>query len=151
MNKQLLVGTSMAVVLMVLGGCAIGYDTMMFVSKTNAGFEVDTQPPSFQVSLDRLEAVVAPSYEGGQTPPVLASFQAKGTGGLLSVGLGSAFAAGDAATAIAVLYSSGGSQLRRWNQTADRSKRVDIQQKGLGGHRRSERSVQFRPRTDRKT
>ncbi len=83
MNKQLLVAIPMAVILIVLGGCAIGYDTMMFVSKSNAGFEADTQPPSLQVSLDRLEAVVSPSYEGGQTPPVMASFQAKGTGGLL--------------------------------------------------------------------
>ena len=106
MNKQFLVAIPMVVILIMLGGCAIGYDTLMFVSKTNAGFEIDTQPPSIQVSIDRLESVVAPSYEEGKTPPVLGSFQFNGTGGLLATGMGSAFAAGDAALAMTVLYSA---------------------------------------------
>ena len=106
MNKQFLVAIPMAIILIMLDGCAIGYDTLMFVSKTNAGFEIDTQPPSIQVSIDRLESVVAPSYEEGKTPPVLGSFQFNGSGGLLATGMGSAFAAGDAAFAMAILYDA---------------------------------------------
>jgi hypothetical protein len=84
-------------------GCGIGYNRVLFVTKTNVGFEVDTKPPSLQLSIGRLEGVFAPQFERGQKPPVLASFRFENDG-VFSPFVGSAFATGDAALTLAALY-----------------------------------------------
>ncbi len=57
-----------------LTGCAIGYDTALFMTKSNIGLDVDTKPPTAEISIARREGVLAPGFEGGQTPPVFARF-----------------------------------------------------------------------------
>lgn len=86
-----------------LAGCRLGYDTLLFTTRTNVGLDVDSKPPTAELSISRVEGVLAPTFEQGKTPPVLASFR-YGQGGLFSSRIGSTFAAGDAATVMAGLY-----------------------------------------------
>jgi len=58
-----------------LQGCVIGYNSTLFVTQSNVGLDVETKPPIFEMSIARREGVIAPAFEGGQTPPVMASFR----------------------------------------------------------------------------
>jgi hypothetical protein len=87
----------------VLAGCAVGYNRTLFVTKTNLGFEVSNTPPTFELALSRVEGVIGPQFENGQTLPVMASFKFR-TSGAFSPAVGSAFATGDAATTMSALY-----------------------------------------------
>lgn len=84
-------------------GCRIhpGANHLLFVTRTNSGFDADTIPPVIEISLaSRFEGVLAPTFERSQTIPVVASFRGaglKGANGLPS--LGTLFAAGPAAMA----------------------------------------------------
>jgi len=55
-------------------GCA-GYNTTMFMTKSNAGLDIDMKPPTAEINISRKEAVIEPVFEKGQTPPVMASFK----------------------------------------------------------------------------
>lgn len=79
-----------------LGGCAVGFDHTLFMTKSNIGVDIDTKPPTAEISIARRELVIAPTFEGGQTPPVLAGFR---TANRLLFGfdVSSVFAGGDAA------------------------------------------------------
>lgn len=99
----------MAALAAFLTGCA-GYNHTLFMTKSNAGLDFDAKPPTAEITISRKEAVIAPSFEGGQTPPVLASFAAnQGFGQSFSrffFGVSQTFAGGDAAQAMAELYIS---------------------------------------------
>lgn len=79
-----------------LGGCAIGFDHTLFVTKSNVGIDIDTKPPTAEISVARRELVIAPTFEGGQTPPVLAGFRTDNRL-LFGFDVSSVFAGGDAA------------------------------------------------------
>lgn len=84
-----------------LGGCAVGYNTTLFMTKSNIGIDADTKPPTLELSIARREGVIAPSFEGGQTPPVMASFRARSNPfARFFLGVQSTFAGGDAAVAL---------------------------------------------------
>lgn len=87
-----------------LYGCGIGYNRMLFITKTNVGFEIDSKPPSLQLAINRLEGVFAPQFEGGKKLPVMSSFKF-GSDAAFSPYAGSAFATGDAAVVLASLYA----------------------------------------------
>ncbi len=89
----------------ILSGCAIGYNSVLFVTKSNVGIDIDTKPPTAQIAIARLEGVFEPTFEGGQTPPVVASFRSEEKGILgLFYSVASTFAGGDAATTLAATY-----------------------------------------------
>lgn len=94
---------------LLLAGCA-GPDHVLFMTKSNAGLDVDTKPPTLEVSVARKEVAVAPAFEGGATPPVMASFRSRtGTFKGFSnffLGVGQTFAGGDAAVAMASLHDA---------------------------------------------
>ncbi|MCB1984072.1 MAG: hypothetical protein H6936_09950 [Burkholderiales bacterium] len=98
MNKIVLRST-LIVLPVILAGCAIGFDHTLFVTKSNVGVDFDTKPPTAEISIARRELVIAPSFEGGQTPPVVGGFR---TGNRLLFGMdvSSVFAGGDAAFAL---------------------------------------------------
>lgn len=87
-----------------LYGCGIGYNRMLFVTKTNVGFEADTKPPSLQLAIGRLEGLFAPQFQGGKKLPVMASFKFE-SDRAFSPSVGSAFSTGDAALALSSLYA----------------------------------------------
>jgi hypothetical protein len=92
-----------------LSGCA-GYNHTLFMTKSNVGLDFDTKPPTMEVTVSRKEAVIAPAFEGGQTPPVMASFKphtgANGAFRNFFLGVDQTFAGGDAAVAMSSLYAS---------------------------------------------
>ena len=88
-----------------LSGCAIGYNSILFVTKSNFGVDVDTHPPTADIGIKRLEGTISPVFEGGQTPPVLSSFRPESSG-LFSGNVSQTFATGDAAHMMAVLFAS---------------------------------------------
>jgi hypothetical protein len=89
-----------------LAGCAIGYNSVLFITKSNVGIDIDAKPPTAEVSIARREGVIAPTFEKGQTPPVMASFRVN-TKGLISIfaNVSSTFAGGDAAATMSDLFS----------------------------------------------
>lgn len=94
-----------AIITMVVSGCGIGYNKTLFFTKTNVGVDFDSQPPTAEITIARREGVIAPTFEGGQTPPILASFhlEVKGFAALFA-GISTTFVGGDSAVAFAKLY-----------------------------------------------
>ncbi len=88
-----------------LSGCAIGYNSILFVTKSNVGVDVDTHPPTADIGIKRLEGTISPVFEGGKTPPVLSSFRPESSG-LFSGNVSQTFATGDAAHTMAILFAS---------------------------------------------
>jgi hypothetical protein len=84
---------------LLFGGCGIGFDHTLFITKSNVGLDVDTKPPTAEISIARRELVIAPAFEGGQTPNILAGFNT-GTRSLFGFDVSSIFAGGDAALAL---------------------------------------------------
>ncbi len=105
MKRNMHAITGMLCLALSLTGCVAGYNSLLFVTKTNIGLEVDTQPPTFSLDIGRQEGLLAPSYEAGKTPPVLASFRFENQDAFSNY-IGSAFATGDAAVAMARLYDA---------------------------------------------
>lgn len=84
-----------------LQACVVPHD-VLFMTKTNVGLDVDSAPPTSEISIARRELVIAPSFEGGQQPPVLATFRGDNAAGkTFFVGGSSTFVGGDAAVYLA--------------------------------------------------
>lgn len=88
-----------------LSGCAIGYNSILFVTKSNFGVDVDTHPPTADIGINRFEGTISPVFEGGQPPPVLSSFRPESKA-LFSGNVSQTFATGDAAHIMAILFAS---------------------------------------------
>ena len=90
-----------------LTGCS-SPDRLLFVTKSTVGIDVDSRPPTSEIAINRKEGVIEPVFEGGQTPPVIASFKADANpvARFFGFGIGSTFATGDAAEALSALFST---------------------------------------------
>jgi hypothetical protein len=87
--------------LLLLSGCGMGYNKTLFMTQSNVGLNVDSQPPTAEISISRSEGVIAPTFEHGQEPSVQSSFQVKSSPFATAVfGANSTFAGGDAALAL---------------------------------------------------
>lgn len=93
-----------------VGAGCVGYNSTLFYTKSNAGLDFDAKPPTTEITVSRKEGVIAPSFEGGKTPPVMASFKPHGGNGNgfenFFFGVDQTFAGGDAAIAMTRLYDS---------------------------------------------
>src|SRR5271154_7636493 len=50
----------------ILAGCAVGYNTTVFSTKSNFGVNIESTPkPTAEISLSRLEGAITPALEGG--------------------------------------------------------------------------------------
>jgi hypothetical protein len=106
MNYQLLLMMTVALGALV-SGCSRTH--VMFMTKSNVGLDFDSKPPTLEVSVSRKEVVVGPTFENGQMPPVAASFKPRAGGSGFAnffLGVDQTFQGGDAAVAMAELYSS---------------------------------------------
>lgn len=84
-----------------LNGCAVGYNYTLFMTKSNFGVDIDSRPPTAEVSLARREVVIEPTFEDGQTLPVFAAFKAKNSVATSFLfGVDSMFAGGAAAAVL---------------------------------------------------
>lgn len=105
MTRTLLLGIFM-MALGVLQGCAIGYDSILFATKSNMGVDFDTAPPNLEVAISRQEGVIEPVFENGQTVPVMASFSSKANAfSKFFLGVSSTFSTGEAAFTMSKLYN----------------------------------------------
>ena len=74
-----------------LWGCVAGYNST----------DAETKPPTTEISISRLEGVLAPGFEGSETPPVVAGFHAEPSAfSRFFFCVQSTFAGGDAAYAM---------------------------------------------------
>ncbi|MGH7231215.1 MAG: hypothetical protein ACREJU_07635, partial [Nitrospiraceae bacterium] len=72
------------------------------MTKSNIGIDVDSKPPTAEISIARKEVVIAPTFAGGQTPTVAASFRSNWKGLLgLFADVSGTFSGGDAAATMA--------------------------------------------------
>ncbi|MHC4087019.1 MAG: hypothetical protein ACYSWZ_11100 [Planctomycetota bacterium] len=95
---------ALLVMLGALTGCGIGYNKTLFLTKSNVGLDASAAPkPTFDLALSRFEGVITPGFEKGKKLPVLASFRFKNKD-RISPAVGSTYAAGDAAIAMAALF-----------------------------------------------
>ena len=85
-----------------VSGCA-GQDRILFVTKTNIGLDVDSKPPTAEITIARRELAITPSFRDAHgkenTLPLLASFGL--TGNFLNPKITSRFAGGPAAVILA--------------------------------------------------
>lgn len=83
----------------VITGCGIGQKKVLFTTRSNVGLDVDAKQFTAQINIDRQEAVIGPTFEGGKHVPIAAAFRNnnKLLGGF---GVSSLFAGGDAALAL---------------------------------------------------
>ena len=91
---------------LLLTGC-VGYNHTLFMTKSNVGLDFDSKPPTAEISVSRKEAVIAPAFEGVQTPPVMASFGTEtgfSTFTSFFLGVNQTFAGGDSANIMSALY-----------------------------------------------
>jgi hypothetical protein len=71
-------GILIALACAALGGCA-NPDSVLFVTDTSLGINVESKPPTASVAYDRIEGYIAPRYDNGALPPVVASIQTGGS------------------------------------------------------------------------
>jgi hypothetical protein len=83
----------------IISGCGIGQKKVLFTTRSNVGLDVDAKQFTAQINIDRQEAVIGPTFEGGQHVPIVAAFRNNNRllGGF---GVSSLFAGGDAALAL---------------------------------------------------
>src|SRR5687768_12126882 len=87
-----------------LAGC-VGYNSTLFMTKSNFGLDADLKPPTLEISLARREAVISPTFDEGKTPPVAASFRIEpGVQVPFFPRISSTFSGGDAAGLMSDLY-----------------------------------------------
>ncbi len=104
MRRTCILGTIMLVVVLIQG-CAPGYNSVLFATRANLGFDADTAPPNLEVAISRQEGVLEPTFEGGQTVPVMASFSSDSSAfANFFWGVKSTFATGEAAFTMSYLY-----------------------------------------------
>lgn len=92
-------------VLVLSQGCGVGYNSVMFATRSNVGFDADTAPPVVEVSITRTEGMRSPTFEGGQTLPVMATFSSDSNAfSDFFWGVRQSFATGEAAYTMSSLY-----------------------------------------------
>ena len=47
---------------LLLQGCGIGYNSVVFFTRTNMGIDIDTKPPVAEISVSRQEGVIEPAF-----------------------------------------------------------------------------------------
>lgn len=89
-----------------ISGCQ--QNRLLFATKSIVGLDIDSQPPATELSINRKEGVIEPVFEGGQTPPVLASFKAdmNPVARFFGFGIGTTFSTGDAAETLSSLFTT---------------------------------------------
>ncbi len=75
-------------------GCSVGKKSILFITKTSLGVDIDSKPPTIDIGYARQEATLSPRFEGGVLPQ-MASF--KTDVGFVNMAVGQSFATGNAA------------------------------------------------------
>lgn len=87
-----------AALFLALAGCAAPRDSVVFVTKTSLGLDVEGTPPTASFAYDRTEGYFGPRFDNGSVPPVAGSFFTNG--GLFDRKIRQVYATGDAAISV---------------------------------------------------
>lgn len=82
-----------------ISACGVGQKKLLFTTRSNVGLDVDAKQFTGQLNIDRQEAVIGPTFEGGKHVPIVAAFE-NSNRFLGGFGVSSLFAGGDAAIAL---------------------------------------------------
>jgi hypothetical protein len=80
--------------MLAMAGCTTTND-VLFVTKTSLGLDFDAKPASASIAYDRTEGYIAPRYDNGEIPPVVASI--KSDAKIFNPKIKQVYATGDAA------------------------------------------------------
>lgn len=89
-------GTLLWLLLVLLVSCSTGKDSILFVTKTSLGVDIDSKSPTLDIGYTRKEMTLAPQFEEGQVLPQMASFSSN-EGIAVNTALGQSFAVGNPA------------------------------------------------------
>jgi len=105
MGRTRILGMVFAVSVL-LQACAPGYNSVLFATRSNIGFDADTSPPNLEIGISRQEGVFEPAFEGGETVPVMGSFSSESDAFFrFFLGVRSTFSTGQAAYIMSYLYN----------------------------------------------
>lgn len=65
---------SVVFVCSLISACGVGQKKLLFTTRSNVGLDVDAKQFTAQLNIDRQEAVIGPTFEGGQHFPIAAAF-----------------------------------------------------------------------------
>lgn len=85
---------------LLLSACATGPKTVVFVTKSSIGVDVEQTPPSASIAYDRVEGYFGPRFDSGAVPPVVASITTNGAT-IFGRQVKQVYATGDAARLLA--------------------------------------------------
>ena len=101
--QSTLVTVIVAIVTLTLSAC-VTKNSVLFVTKTSIGVDLDTKPANASIAYDRIEGYVGPRYDNGAIPPVLASIDSDAK--IFNPTIRQVYATGDAAHKIVVNNAS---------------------------------------------
>ena len=78
-----------------LNACGLGKESILFITKTSMGVDIDTKPPTIDIGYARKEGTLAPVLGEGEVLPQMASFTSNV--GIINTAIGQSFAVGNAA------------------------------------------------------
>lgn len=88
-----------------MAGCSsLGKDSILFVTKTSVGVDVDSKPPTLVIGFDRKEGTIAPEFDTGEVLPQMAGFTTDL--GFINQAVGQSFATGNAAVLMSQYLAS---------------------------------------------
>lgn len=87
-------------------GCATGYNHSLVSNSANIGFDLNAEPGKLEGAISSTSGGMTPTFEGGQTLPLLASITTKSKGmGQFFKGSASTVVTGDAAYTMSYIYA----------------------------------------------
>ena len=100
MKNKWVFGIMVFALTLILSGCA-GYDRILLATKTNVGIDIDSTPPTAEITIARRELAIQPTFpdhtddDNSLAFPLLASFGLQGS--MFNTKITAHFAGGDAA------------------------------------------------------
>lgn len=99
MSRSLITGVLILGLVLSATGCGLGKENILFVTKTSLGVDIDSKPPTLDISYTRREGTLSPEYPSGVLPQ-MASFATE-VGVPVNLAVGQSIATGHAATLLA--------------------------------------------------
>ena len=106
MHNRIFLTVLVACVALAAQGCATGYNHSLVSNSANIGFDLNAEPGKLEGAISSTSGGMTPTFEGGQTLPLLANISTKSTPmGQFFKGSASTVITGDAAYSMSYLYA----------------------------------------------
>jgi len=94
-DKGNLLKFSMTFAVLLASGCSVGEESVLFMTKTSVGVDVDATPLTLDIGFARREGTISPVFEDGRVLPQMAGYTSQL--GIVNQAVGQSFATGTAA------------------------------------------------------